>query len=338
MSQPIKALLVEDNPGDARFLQEVVADAGTPRLEWVTVDRLSDALQRLRAERFDVVLLDLSLPDTQGFETFERTCAQAPDVPIVVLTGLDDEELAVRTVQSGAQDYLVKGQIDGHLLVRAIAYAIERARLLALERERSEQLKLSVREAHHRIKNNLQAISDLLYLELTAGDGADGKEALRESIERVQAIAIVHDLLSQDEDVRVVDARAVIDRLVPMILRSSGRTADNLSVKTEVQPVPLSSKRATVLALIVNELLSNALKHACKPGEKSEVGLSLRQESEELVLRVQDHGPGLPDGFSPGTHAHVGLDVVRTLAERDLNGCFTLRDQGGVLAEVRFIW
>jgi PAS domain S-box-containing protein len=218
----------------------------------------------------------------------------------------------------------------------------ERARLLVVEQEKSEQLKLSVREAHHRIKNNLQAISDLLYLELTAGDGASQQDALRESIDRIQAIATVHDLLSQDEDVRVVDTRAVLERLVPMALRSSGgheRSGGSATdVQMDVAAIPLSSKRATALALIVNELVSNAVKHACRNGEGGRVAITLRQDSEELILRVKDDGPGLPADFALETHSHVGLDVVRTLAERDLNGRFTLIDQGGVQAEVRFVW
>jgi PAS domain S-box-containing protein len=214
----------------------------------------------------------------------------------------------------------------------------ERDQLLALERERSEQLKLSVREAHHRIKNNLQAISDLLYLEMTAGNSSSPEDVLRGSMERIQAIATVHDLLSQDEDVRVVDARAVLERLVPMVLRSSGVTEGAVTVRAEIAPVPLSSKRATALALIANELVSNAAKHAFKGNGQGELTLSLQQESEELVLRVRDNGPGLPVEFSTDTHSHVGLDVVRTLAERDLNGCFSLTSDRGVLAEVRFVW
>jgi two-component sensor histidine kinase len=334
----MRALLVEDNPGDARLLQAVVAEVAAGRVSWVTVERLSTALHQLRNESFDVILLDLSLPDAHGLETFTKASEHASGIPIVVLTGTDDEELAVKTVQAGAQDYLVKGHTDGHLVLRAMRYAIERCQLLARERERSEQLKLSVREAHHRIKNNLQAISDLLYLELTHGENGSPEEALRESIDRVQAIATVHDLLSQDEDVRVVDARAVMDRLVPMVLHSGGVSSDRVTVRLDVQSIPLSSKRATVLALIVNELVSNAVKHAFKARAGGELDLSLRQDSEELVLRVRDNGPGLPESFSMATDSHVGLDVVRTLAERDLNGCFTLTSQRGVLAEVRFVW
>lgn len=205
-------------------------------------------------------------------------------------------------------------------------------------REMAEQLKLSVREAHHRIKNNLQAISDLLHLELTAGRGGCPEEALRGSIERIQAIATVHDLLTQDDDVRVVDARAVLERLVPMVLRSNGVGPEAVAVKLSVGPVPLSSRRATALALIANELVSNAAKHAFKNGRNGELTLSLHQANDELVLRARDDGPGLPADFALATHAHVGLDVVRTLAERDLDGAFTLSSSGGVLAEVRFAW
>ena len=331
----MRVLLVEDNPGDARLLREAVAEVNAPAIEWTAADRLSTALMQLEQEPFDVLLLDLSLPDAQGFETFARAHQRAPEVPIVVLTGLDDEEMAVKTVQAGAQDYLVKGHINGHLVVRAMRYAIERRQLLAREQEKSEQLKLSIREAHHRIKNNLQAISDLLYLELTAGNSSP-EDALRESMERVQAIATVHDLLSQEGDVRVVDAGSVVQRLVPMALRSNGLSEGSATIRTPASPVPLSAKRATSLALIVNELVSNAAKHACRDSAHGALSVSLQQENEELVLRVKDNGPGLPPGFRMETHSHVGLDVVRTLAERDLNGRFTITNGSGVLAEVRF--
>ena len=126
----IKVLLVEDNPGDARLLREMLVEAAYALFKLTHVERLSEALKRLSEEAFDLVLLDLSLPDGQGLETFTTVHAQAPGVPIVVLTGLDDETLAVRAVQAGAQDYLVKGRVDGDLLMRAMRYAIERHRIM----------------------------------------------------------------------------------------------------------------------------------------------------------------------------------------------------------------
>jgi two-component system, sensor histidine kinase and response regulator len=125
-SVPIHVLLIEDNPGDARLLRELLQETGSPPFELVHADRFSEALRRLSEQRFDVVLLDLSLPDAQGLDTISRLGRQAEGTPIVILTGLNDEEIAIRALQQGAQDYLVKGQADGQLLARALRYSIER--------------------------------------------------------------------------------------------------------------------------------------------------------------------------------------------------------------------
>jgi len=123
-------LLVEDNPGDALLLKEALRDFNhTPPFELIHVDRLALGIERVKQERFAALLLDLSLPDAKGVETVVRMQQNAATLPIVVLTGLDDDSVAVEAVRAGAQDYLVKGQIDGRLLVRALSYAIERQRL-----------------------------------------------------------------------------------------------------------------------------------------------------------------------------------------------------------------
>ena len=133
---PIRVLLVEDNPGDARLIHELLAEV-EGRFELETVPRLGQAMELLASNRFQLVLLDLSLPDSHGVESFQKVLAAYPHVPLIVLSGLDDEQLAVQTVREGAQDYLVKGHVDHHTLVRAIRYALKRAevdRALADER------------------------------------------------------------------------------------------------------------------------------------------------------------------------------------------------------------
>jgi signal transduction histidine kinase/DNA-binding NarL/FixJ family response regulator len=124
--RPNRILLVEDNPGDARLLREALREVASYQFDLEHVERLSQALECLRAEPFDVVLLDLSLPDSQGLDNLATVRDAAPGVPILVLTGLDDEEVAVRALRVGAQDYLVKGQAEGSSVVRAIRYARER--------------------------------------------------------------------------------------------------------------------------------------------------------------------------------------------------------------------
>ncbi|MEW5767580.1 MAG: response regulator [bacterium] len=138
-SEIIRVLLVEDNPDDADILGEMLTESAFTQFELTLVERLDKALQHLTEERFDVVLLDLSLPDSWGLETFVRVHTQVPEVAVVVFTGLDDETIAVKAVHEGAQDYLIKGQVNSSLLVRAMRYAIERRRAenaLANEKER----------------------------------------------------------------------------------------------------------------------------------------------------------------------------------------------------------
>ncbi|MEI7834079.1 MAG: diguanylate cyclase [bacterium] len=125
---PISILLVEDNPGDVRLLRETLLLDGA-KYNLANKPRLDEAIAALHACTYDVVLLDISLPDSHGIDTFNRLNEACPDIPIIVLTGNNDEEMALMSVQAGAQDYLVKGQVDTPLLVRAIRYAIERNRL-----------------------------------------------------------------------------------------------------------------------------------------------------------------------------------------------------------------
>ena len=128
-------LIVEDNDGDARLTELLLAEEGVETLRFVRSRTLSDALARLAAERYDIILLDLQLADSCGMETFLAISTQDIDTPVIVLSGTNDEQLAVDAVRQGAQDYLVKGTFDGSLALRAIRYAIERHRLqLALRR------------------------------------------------------------------------------------------------------------------------------------------------------------------------------------------------------------
>ena len=127
-TETIDVLLVEDSPSDALIVREELGHATGIKFAVTQVERLSDAMQILQQKHFNVVLLDLSLPDSDGFATFTRLHDAVADIPVVVLSGRTDEILAVRAVQSGAQDYLVKGCMEDQVLARAIRYAIERQR------------------------------------------------------------------------------------------------------------------------------------------------------------------------------------------------------------------
>lgn len=128
MSQNIRILLIEDNPGDARLLRELLKEIKSGQFELAHADHLAAGLELLAQESFDILLLDLGLPDSNGLDTLTQTQSQAPHVPVILLTGLDDEALALEAMRGGAQDYLLKGELDSRMLARTIRYAIERKR------------------------------------------------------------------------------------------------------------------------------------------------------------------------------------------------------------------
>jgi diguanylate cyclase (GGDEF)-like protein len=127
--EQINVLIIEDNPPDSVIVREYLKRDTERHFEVVTAIDLDEGLERLSREEIDIVLLDLSLPDCEGYETFNRVHSHSPKVPVVVMTGLDDEEMAVSVLSEGAQDFLVKGRFDSDLLKRSVTFSIEREKV-----------------------------------------------------------------------------------------------------------------------------------------------------------------------------------------------------------------
>ena len=204
----VRILLVEDSPSDAALLQESLSEDGAGAFDFTHAETWNEAAAHLRDQPFDVLLLDLSLPDTTGRETFIRARTEAPHLPIVVLTGEADEAVGLEAVRHGIQDYLIKGQAFGRQTARAIRYAIERKQAetalkqaeASLQRER-DQLEVRVRER----TGELSEANRALQAEMAQRQRAEEahREVLRrlvaaEETERGRVSRELHDRLGQD--------------------------------------------------------------------------------------------------------------------------------------------
>ncbi len=331
----IRALLVEDNPGDARLIRETLRDVA---VDLIHTDRLSGGLEILAEASADVVLLDLSLPDSHGFETFEAMHAGAPTVPIVVLSGLDDEDLAVRAVQEGAQDYLVKGQVDGSGLLRAMRYAIERQRLEAARQDLERQRDEFFNSVSHDLRTPVAAIKAAIGVVL-ANEPSDLPPALHRLLGNIDLAAdeltrMIEDLLEiarlqagrVDLFLTEVDLRDVIARatrpLEPLVLARG----QHLTLSLSDEPVELA-----VDALRVGRVLSNLIGNALKYGrEGGHITITLERDDGHICMTVADDGPGIPlaeqerifDRFyraprhaEGATGSGLGLPIARALVE-----------------------
>jgi two-component system, sensor histidine kinase PdtaS len=194
---------------------------------------------------------------------------------------------------------------------------------VALEHGRAVMRGVLAQEIHHRVKNNLQTVASLLRLQARSTDRVDPREALEHSVNRILAIAAVHELLTErrDEDVDLAD---LIDRLRAMLVQGVGGGKD---VSAQLEDVALPGARATALALVFAELLQNALEHG---GDRVRVELARRDG--DVLLAIDDDGPGVPEEVASGT----GLSIVRALVRDELRGTLDLRSGAGTRAEVVF--
>jgi len=300
---------VEDNPADTRLIREMIAEArNIPKLDLEHADRLLTGLKRLTKGGIDVVLLDLRLPDSQGLDTLINLHDQVSQLPIVVLTGLADEALGVKAVQKGAQDYLVKGQVDSHLFGRAIRYAIQRKQteeaLIRSERLRAPG-EMAAGVAYD--LNNLLAIilgnAQLLEKGLKRYKPEKIKERLKiiartasEGGETVRRLQRFTGRKVSTQDFTRIDLNEIVKEA---IASTSPRWKDEAEVKgTAIRIKEKLGKLPSILGSrsglmeVLTNLIFNALESMSK-GE--EITIRTEAKENEVLLYFTDSGKGIPD-------------------------------------------
>src|SRR5271168_963561 len=238
-------LLIEDNPGDADLVRLRLVEGGSS-VHLNCVPRLSDALACLEVETPSLVLLDLNLPDSHGADTFRQIMQKAPNVPVVILSGQDDEALAMKAVHLGVQDYLIKGEITSKHLERALRYAVERQGLLrSLEAARKQQLEFKnqfLSHVSHELRTPLTCIHQyvsLLYDGLTGPVTPEQHDHLGTVLKSVNQLhAMIRDLLEATRadsgklriDLRCIDIGELIQQAVAMMRPTAAEKKINLEL------------------------------------------------------------------------------------------------------------
>ena len=259
-----------------------------------------------------------------GFDETPVRAAFALGLPISQELERRDIVVIVRCIP-----FLERGLVTGAVvLMRDVSDLRRRDRLLISK-------DATIREIHHRVKNNLQTISSLLRLQARRLASPEARDALEESVRRIRSIALVHDTLAAGTG-QEVDFAQIVRPLVRMV--EEGLLSDEGRVRFMVQgdPGELRAEVATPLAVVLTELLQNAVQHGFpdEPAEEGRVVVSMCNDGTELVLRVQDNGVGLPPDFDV-EDSSLGLTIVRSLVTIDLRGSISMRTDGGTAVELR---
>ena len=318
---PTRLLLVEDNPGDAYLVTEMLAAVPAGDFDVRHVIRCAEAEER--AGDVDVILLDLSLPDAHGLEAVTRLRAAAPAVPIVIMSGNTDEALAIAGVRAGAQDYLMKGRVDGDLLVRAVRYAIERSKVEAQLAE-ARASELALREANrcmeeflsiagHELRTPLTSVLGNVQLAVrwveqvrqTEGDAAASAARLAQVTTLLQRVErqgrVLSRLVNEMLDIARIQAGRLALRpeltdlaaLVREVVQEHQQRVPQRTIDLDVPSAEevLVCADAERVAQVLASYLSNALKYSAAD---QPVMVGVHTEGSAARVWVRDRGPGLP--------------------------------------------
>jgi len=221
-------------------------------------------------------------------------------------------------------------------LAAEASVAIENARLYSEAREQTRAMRALMEEVNHRIKNNIQSTIGIIQLHMTQVEDPNVLDALREIITRVQAIAVVQEMLF-DEDMRAIDVKEISRRILDNALRANPNPKLKITGQVTGARVRLPSRKATPLASIVNELVYNSVTHAFNGREQGSIAVSLQEATGgQILVQVSDDGVGLPEGFTLERDARLGLRIVEGLVSQDLGGGFTIASDEGTIARVTF--
>ena len=312
-NKTINVLLIEDNPGDVRLIQEMLRKTQDNLIHLEICDNLTDGIRTLAQNEFQAILLDLSLPNSYGLETVARMLEKANTIPIIVLTGIDNQLLAIKAVKSGAQDYLIKGSINSVFLERAIYYSIERQNIKEKLKQSEEKYHKAFLRANfykdifaHDMSNILQGIMSAVqfccFQSIISEDQKNLKEVsdiIEMSVKRgaklISNVRKLSQLEDSNESIRSIELSILLKKSI-MNLKNAFQTR-NINIQINSQKNKIFVQANDLLQDIFDNILINAVRHNQNSTVEIFIDISNQEEKEINFIKMEftDNGIGIDD-------------------------------------------
>jgi two-component sensor histidine kinase len=340
-SESSNILIVEDEPAHAEAIRRALEHA-RPGIRVRIARSLAEFHDLTAAEIPDLAIMDLNLPDGRAVEVLTAPPESGP-FPILLMTSYGDERIAVEAMKAGALDYLVKSQeaftFMPHSVDRALrewALIQERMCVAAAIQTSLREKEVLLREIHHRVKNNMQVISSLFGLQIRHTENDECRQILKESQNRVRSMGLVHEKLYHSSDLSKIDLASYIQSLAVHLFHAFLVDPGQVALETDLEDVSLDINSAVPCGLIMNELISNALRHGFPNGRKGAIRIELKRGPDgTVILRVADDGIGFSKDVDFRKAEGFGLQIVNMLVGQ-LEATFELDRAGGTAFTVMF--
>jgi two-component sensor histidine kinase len=351
-SDPLRVLLVDDNQDDRRLaIREL--DRAFPDLMLHEIINRETFENHLEGGHFDITITDFQLGWSTGLQVLREIKERFGHCPVIMFSATASQEDAIEAMKSGLDDYVVKSPRTYARLPAAVRRARENVKLAADKHRAEEELRrayerqkrlteereLLLREVYHRVKNNMQIISSLLDLQSGQIDDPKARDLLRISMMRVRSMALIHEKLYQSKDLTGIVFADYVRDLANDLFASYGVPPGHIAcdVQVEIGANTVTLDSAVPCGLIINELLSNAIKYAFPPGRNGAIRVSLASHyNETYILTVADNGVGLPPDLDILRVKSLGLHLVRSLAQQQLRGTLDCKRWNGTQFAITF--
>ena len=342
-----RVLIAED---DFLVCEEIIRSV--KKIGYLHIGSAVNGLQAIEMAQIlkpDIILMDIQMPQMDGL-TATKKIQETQPTPIIILTAHDSIEMIQKAGENGVGGFLTKPPKPEEI-ERAVIIAMERHKdmmeMQRLNRELQNELvirkqaedkltlllkekELLIKEVHHRVKNNFMIISSLLNLQANQTGDQNTQEILQESCNRINSMALIHEKLYQSQDLTKIDFKNYITNLVSGLYQSYNINSSKISIVTHIEKINLDINKAIPVGLVINELITNSLKHAFpEQTDKGTIEINMKKQDKRLTLTIQDNGIGLPADFDLDKAQTLGMRLVSILIRNQLDGEFRFESNDG---------